>query len=72
MTEETVTPKEVMKYEENKLGKNWLCWIPSTSQAYYCPTKKKAKGFCDRVNKAFALGELKIDDRGRVVKINVA
>ena len=59
-----------MLHKENPLIGDWLCWIPDTPQAYYLPTKKKAKEFCDKVNKAFEIGELKFDD-GRVVKVNV-
>jgi hypothetical protein len=63
--------KEVMLHKENPLTGDWLCWIPNTPQAYYCSTKKKAKEFCDKVNKAFAAGELKFDEDGRMVKVNV-
>ena len=62
--------KEVMLHKENPLNGNWLCWIPDTSQAYYYSTKKKAKEFCDKVNKAFDDEELKFNEEGRVVKVN--
>jgi len=55
--------KEVMLHEKNPLTGDWLCWIPDTPQAYYYPTKKKAKEFCDKVNKAFDNGEIKFDNK---------
>jgi hypothetical protein len=64
--------KEVMLHKENPLTGDWLCWIPDTTQAYYYPTKKKAKEFCDKVNNAFEKGELKFNEECRVVKVNVA
>ena len=63
-----VMAKEVMLHKQNPLTGDWLCYIPDTSQAYYCPTEKKAKDFCDKINKAFAKGELKIIE-GRVIKV---
>lgn len=63
--------KEVMLYKKNPLSGDWLCWIPDTPQAYYYSTKKKAKEFCDKVNKAFDAGALKFDEDGRVVKVNI-
>lgn len=58
-----------MLYKENPITSDWLCWIPDTPQAYYCSTKKKAKEFCDKVNKAFDVGELKFGEDGRIVKV---
>lgn len=55
-----------MLHKENPLTSNWLCWIPNTSQAYYCPKKKSAKEFCDKVNLAFEKGELFFDDDGKL------
>lgn len=64
--------KEVMLHKENPLTGDWLCWIPDTPQAYYYSSKKKAKEFCDKVNKAIDVGELKFDDNGLLVKGDVA
>jgi len=52
--------KEIMLHQENPLSGDWLCWIPRTVQAYYYPTKRQAKKFCDNVNQAFERGELKL------------
>jgi len=60
--------KEVMLHKKNPLTGDWLCWIPSTPQAYYYSTKKKAKVFCDKVNKAFEDGELIFNTKGIIVK----
>jgi hypothetical protein len=60
--------KTIMKYEQNPLTKNWLCWIPDTPQAYYYPTEKRAEEFCNKVNRAFENGELKIQN-GKVIKL---
>ena len=54
--------KEIMLHEQNPLTGDWLCWIPDTAQAYYYSTKKTAKVFCDKINKAFEVGKLKIDN----------
>ena len=64
--------KEVMLHKKNPLSGDWLCWIPGTPQAYYCQTKKEAKEFCDNVNNAFKKGELRFNEEGRVVKVNIA
>ncbi len=45
----------------NQLGKNWLCHIPGTDQAYYYPTKKSANAFVKKVNKAFEEGKYRIE-----------
>lgn len=60
--------EQIMKYEQNPLNNNWLCWIPDTPQAYYCNTKTQAVKFCDNVNTAFKNGALKIIN-GKVTKI---
>jgi len=64
--------KEVMLHEKNPLTGDWLCWIPDTPHAYYCSTKKNAKKFCDTINKSFEFGELKFDEEGKLVKVNIA
>jgi len=52
----------VMIMEQNPLGnKDWLCYIPGTNQAYYWPTKKTAKSFVEKVNKAFDEGKYRIE-----------
>lgn len=55
-----------MQCKENPLTGDWLCWIPDTTQAYYCKTQSSAKTFCDKINKAFEKGELKIVN-GKVI-----
>ena len=59
--------KKVMLYKQNPLTGDWLCFIPETPQAYYCSTEKEAEKFCYKINQAFEAGELKFDDKGRVV-----
>ncbi|MBK9936694.1 MAG: hypothetical protein IPP05_21905 [Cytophagaceae bacterium] len=53
--------KIVMVAVQNPLGKNWLCHIPGTDQAYYCPTQKSANIFVEKVNKAFEEGKYRIE-----------
>lgn len=57
-----------MIYKMNPLNGSYLCWIPDTPQGYYYSSKKKAKKFCDEVNKAFETGRLKLVD-GKVTTI---
>jgi hypothetical protein len=64
-----MTHVQIMIYAENPLTGDWLCHIPKTSHAYYCPTKKSAQEFCDAMNAAFACGKLTLDKDGHV-KIN--
>jgi len=61
------TLTEVMKHKENPLTGDWLCWIPGTAQAYYYSTKRTAKRFCDKINNAFAIGQLEIIE-GKLIK----
>jgi hypothetical protein len=61
--------EQIMLYKQNPLNNSWLCYIPNTPQAYYYPSKKVAKSFCDRVNKAFADGRLKFDEQGKVTEV---
>jgi hypothetical protein len=58
-----------MKYEQNPLTNDWLCWIPNTSQAYYCKSKKEAAKFCEDVNKAIENKVYAIIN-GKLVKCN--
>jgi len=51
-----------MKFKQNPLTGDWLCYISGTSQAYYYSNKKDAKKFCDRVNKAYENGEWAIEN----------
>lgn len=62
--------KEIMLHKKNPLTGDWLCWIPKTAHAYYYSTKKSAKEFCDKVNKAFERKELYFDEQGNL-KINI-
>ena len=40
MSKKQIDIKKVrMIYEQNPLTGDWLCWIPSTAQAYYVPKK---------------------------------
>tara|TARA_R110000868_G_scaffold105830_4_gene290577 strand:+ start:1050 stop:1241 length:192 start_codon:yes stop_codon:yes gene_type:complete len=62
--------KEIMLNEKNPLNGSWLCWIPNTPVAYCLKGSKTAKKFCNEINKAFDEGKLKIDDFGRLVKVD--
>ena len=62
--------KEVILYKQNPLTGDWLCWIPNNSYACYYPTKRMAKKFCDKFNKAFDIGKIKFDSKGNIVKVN--
>ena len=59
--------KEIMLYKQNPDTKDWLCWIPNSSQAYYYRFKKDAKKFCEKINKLFADGTLCFDENGNVI-----
>ena len=70
MSKKQIDIKKVrMIYEQNPLTGDWLCWIPSTAQAYYVPKKSKAIKFCNKVNEAFDKGELEINEDGKVEKV---
>ena len=62
--------KEIMLNERNPLNGRWLCWIPNTPVAYSLKGSKTAKKFCNEINKGFDEGKLKIDDFGRLVKVD--
>lgn len=61
------TMNEMMIYKQNPLTNDWLCYIPDTPYAWYCPTLKSAKMFCEDVNAAFASGKLSFDDDGKLI-----
>lgn len=63
-----MTIKEIMIYKQNPLTGDWLCFIPGTPHAYYYATKKSAKDFCGKVNRAFEKGEIYFDEEGKIQK----
>jgi hypothetical protein len=62
--------KEIMLKKKNPLTGDWLCWIPKTSIAYYLRGEKTSQKFCNEINKGFEEGKIKIDDSGRLVKVD--
>ena len=56
-----------MIFKYNEIGKNYLCYIPQTSQAYYVKSKKDAEKFCKKVNLAINNGFYSIID-GKLIK----